>query len=192
MFRFTKGIILSLIISSSLWAGITIKGGAGLNGSFDKEYWGEETKTSMSYQGGLEIQKNLSKYLSIGFGGVYHQGARLEKIGDTSTKGTDENSPLFDIVQPYIVTELHLPLTEDIEPYLKLNGGFSYNMDNTLSEERNIKVNNGYYFGGGLGVEAKKLIFEVMYEINQATITIDSVDKKTDYSRISAFIGIRF
>ncbi len=190
-----KLLLFATIISCTSYAGnIIIRGGGSFNGSFNKDFWKKDTRTSVNYQGALEFENELTKYFSLSFGSGYYQGGRLEKYGSQSTKGEVFNAILFNSIPVYIGLKFHLNRNGDIVPYLKLNGGYSYNLDATLSNLLNYNIEDSYYYGAGFGVEANRLILEVLYETSMALILNEKERKynNTDYNRISAFIGIRF
>lgn len=190
-----KVLLFATVISCTSYAGtLIIKGGGSFNGNFHKDYWKEDTRTSVNYQGALELEKELAKYFSLSFGSGYYQGGRLEKYGSQSTKGEDFNSVLFNSIPVYIGFKFHLSRKHEIVPYVKINGGYSYNLDGSLSDLLNHNIENSYYYGAGFGVEANKLVLEVLYETNMALIQNEQKNEynNTDYNRISAFIGIRF
>lgn len=192
---YKKLLLFATLISWSSFSGnVIIKGGGSFNGNFHKDFWKEDTRTSVNYQGALEFERELAKYFSLSFGSGYYQGGRLEKYGNQSTKGEDFNAILFNSIPVYIGFKFHLSRENEIIPYIKLNGGYSYNLDDSLSDLLNHNIDNSYYYGAGFGVEANRLVLEVLYETNMALILDNETNKynNTDYNRISAFIGIRF
>lgn len=185
---------LMLLLSFNIFAdsSILLKGGGSFNGTFSEEYWEKDTKTSLNYQGVVELQKDLNKYISVGFGTGYYQGAELEKLGSESTSYSENNLVLFNSIPTYVTGQIYFLNSKIMRPYLKLNYGYSYNLKSELAKKLDVDIEDGEYYGVGFGVEIKSLILEVVYEVNEAGIYVDHSIKKTDYRRISAFVGLKF
>jgi|GEM_PF-4706195 len=191
MVKFILPLILIITINSYSNSVLVLKAGGSFNGNFNKEYWNEKNKTSLNLQGIIEVQKEMNSYLSVGFGSGYHQGAELEKLGENNSTSNEDNLILFNSIPVYVTGQLYFFKSNFLRIYTKLNYGYSYNFEDELAKKRNIKIENGNYYGAGLGLELKAIILEIIYEVNEAFVNEGLQSKKTDFNRISAYIGIK-
>lgn len=192
MVKFILPLILIITMNSYSDSVLVLKAGGSFNGNFNKEYWNEKNKTSLNLQGIIEVQKKMNSYLNIGFGSGYHQGAELEKLGSSISSKTEDNLVLFNSIPVYITGQLYFFKSNFLRIYTKFNYGYSYNFEDKLAKKREIKIENGNYYGAGLGLELKAIILELIYEVNEAYVNEGAHNKKTDFNRISAYIGIKF
>ena len=185
-------LMLIFAFNSFSQSSIVLKAGGSFNGTFSKDYWEEDTKTSLSYQGALELQTEINSFITVGLGSGYYEGALLEKIGSETADLSGKNLVLFNSIPLYITGQCYLPGGNNIKPYIKINYGYSYNLKSELAEKLNVGIENDEYYGAGFGVEVKSLVLEVLYEVNKAGIYVDNNLKRSDYRRISAFAGLKF
>lgn len=191
MLKLILPLILVITLNTYSNSMLVLKAGGSFNGSFNKDYWEEDNKTSLNLQGAIELQKIMNPYLNIGFGAAYHQGAELEKLGKNISINSEEKLILFNSIPVYLTGQLYFFNSNFLRIYAKLNYGYSYNFEDELAKKRNIKIEDGNYYALGLGLELKNLVLELVYEVNEAQVIEKWQDKKTDFTRISAYIGIK-
>ena len=67
-----------------------------------------------------------------------------------------------------------------VEPYVKADLGYSFN---------NNEYNNGFYYGGGIGVSYNNFNAELMYKENKSRFSSFLWDGNINYKRITLGFG---
>ena len=161
-----------------------------------------ETKT-VGYEVGLETTVEVVENFEVGLGVLYQNHGKSKK--KTYQDGIDTfhiKLASYDSLPVYVGAKYSLPvLGGDLKPYLKANLGYSFNFINGDSKAEDgtkldTKINNGLYYGVGLGVEYKNFFVDAMYQVNEAKIKVkDSaaeLKKGYDYSRVTLGFGYKF
>lgn len=128
----------------------------------------------------------------------------------------------YNSVPVYLTGKYILTDKWSIKPYIKGNIGYSFNFGNEdihyndgySSENENTdqvvggetfeayslstKVDNGLYYGAGIGFEYKSFSGEIMYQVNEGKLSVtdktSSINEKYDlnYKRVSAILTYKF
>ena len=173
---------------------------------------------SLGYEIGVEVTKEVFPNFELGLGlsyqdhgdiktkRIYDRGVDYEDITDVVV-GSYKSLPL------YIIGKYNIPLESNIKPYVKVDLGYSFNFDeedvkvswnwkenNIIStqgtEKLSTSMDNGIYYGIGIGAEYNNFLMELMYKTNKAEMEVtDGIDKikgDLDYSRVTLSFGYKF
>ena len=154
----------------------------------------------MGYEFSLENTRNITDNFELGLGVSYqnHAGLKSQNKNNVNYKiGKYDSLPI------YLVGKYNFNTFENgITPYIKTNVGYSFNFNskdgNIADIEYSTKVNNGFYYGIGTGIEYNNLTLDLMYQANQAKVkgtmegNTSSNKKSLDYSRVTLGFGYKF
>lgn len=162
-------------------------------------------KDNSGFEFALEGTKNITNNLELGLGIAYLQNAKLETylphLNEKYKMGNYNSIPLYAIGKYNITT-----FSNGITPYVKANLGYSFNLNEkniTFTNETgvtstsNLKVDNGLYYGAGIGAEYNNFLIDIMYQQTTADAKIylpgEQTNKKSfDYSKVTFSFGYRF
>lgn len=162
-------------------------------------------KDNLGFEFALEGTRNITDNLELGLGIAYQQNAKLKtysnRLKEKYEMGNYNSVPLY-VTGKYNITTF----SNGITPYVKANLGYSFNLneksvkftDETgVTSTGNLKVDNGLYYGAGVGMEYNNFLMDIMYQQTTADAKISSQGEKTnkknfDYSRITLSLGYKF
>lgn len=162
-------------------------------------------KDNLGFEFALEGTRNITDKLELGLGVAYQQNAKLKShsnhLYEKFEMGNYNSVPLY-VIGKYDITTF----SNGITPYVKANLGYSFNlnekdvkMTETTGEiiSGKLKVDDGLYYGAGLGVEYNNFLMDLMYQqtMAKAKVTSEGVtsDKKNfDHSRVTLSLGYKF
>lgn len=158
---------------------------------------------TVGYELGLESTVEVAENFEVGLGVMYQNHGRAKKKTHQNGMMTSETKlASYDSVPVYIGTKYSLPvLGGDVKPYLKANLGYSFNFVNGDSKaddgtKLDTKINNGLYYGVGVGVEYNNFFVDAMYQVNEAKVKVkdstSELKKDYDYSRVTLGFGYKF
>lgn len=150
----------------------------------DTEDWG--------YEFAVEGYKTINDYFDLGLGVAYQDHAQRKGPGG----GVEYKSVPVYLTAKYKLNYFDLPFT----PYIKANGGYSFNFDNNDVYDGNgnswkADVKDGAYWAAGLGAEYNNFTADVMYGVNYAKASSDydhRSDFNNDYQRVTLSLGYKF
>lgn len=162
----------------------------------------KETDT-LGYEIGIESTVEVAEDFEVGLGVLYqNHGKSKKKIYKDGVNMLETKIASYDSLPLYVATKYNFPIVgENIKPYLKANLGYSFNFINGDSVLDNgikldTKVNNGLYYGVGMGLEYKNFFIDMMYQMNEAKVKIKNsgteIKKDYDYSRVTLGFGYKF
>lgn len=201
-----------------------LRTGADLNGKYQtmkiyEEDMSTEKADEFSYEFAVEVTKNLTENLEFGFGLAYqNHGAPNGTVG--YEEFDDHYKAEYDM-KGYISVPLYLTLkynfnaVNNFVPYIKANLGYSFNEDDgdikytetnltekiSESYKYGVDMNNGLYYGIGVGFEYNNFTLDLMYQVNEATAKITdkdpgyeyrTIEQDCNYSRITLGFGYKF
>lgn len=148
----------------------------------------------------LEGYKSFNDNFDLGVGLAYqmHADRKTQHVGDVKISGVE-----YDSVPVYLTAKYNFGLDSEIKPYLKANLGYSFNLnpskikakESGVSESYKMKVDNGMYWGAGVGLEYNNFTVDVMYAVTGAKTKPkddDGSKKNNYYERIVLSAGYRF
>ena len=186
-----KKILLIIgLIGSLSFAGqnvIEIRGGYDLSSttSFDKDIYSEYDLDKFVENGfhfGVEYRREVLTNFQIGAGLEYRLSS-LDQPGNV--RATNENidysydSGNLSSIPLYVTARYVFRNSTDINPYIKVNLGYSINSGDTsvnlnnfysgkLVEEYKSEMKNGMFYGLGFGVEYKNFLVDLTYDITHS------------------------
>lgn len=162
-------------------------------------------KDNLGFEFALEGTRNVTDKLELGLGVAYQQNAKLKShsnhLYEKFEMGNYNSIPLY-VIGKYDITTF----SNGITPYIKANLGYSFNLNekdvkmteaNGVVTSGKLKVDDGLYYGAGLGVEYNNFLMDVMYQqtMAKAKVTFEGAnpDKKSfDHSRVTLSLGYKF
>lgn len=162
-------------------------------------------KDSLGFEFALEGTRNITDNLELGLGIAYQQNAKLKTysnhLKEKYEMGNYNSVPLY-VIGKYNITTF----SNGIIPYVKANLGYSFNFNEKnvkFTDEigsvstGNLKVNNGLYYGAGIGMEYNNFLMDIMYQQTAADAKISFQGEKTnqksfDHSRVTLSLGYKF
>jgi outer membrane protein W len=163
---------------------------------------------TLGYEIGFEITQNLKSIPNLELG----VGIAYQDHGDVKTKnfmdGTDPGRATmgsYDSLPFYLTGKYFFSLDSDIKPYVKADLGYSFNFNNDDYEEDynydgktehmsiSYNIENGMYYGVGIGAEYNNITTELMYKRNEAEVKWGGNEVcDLDYSRVTLSFGYKF
>ena len=166
---------------------IEIRGGYDLSSTtnFDKDIYSEYDLDKFVENGfhfGVEYRREVLTNFQIGAGLEYRLSS-LDQPGNV--RATNENidysydSGNLSSIPLYVTARYVFRNSTDINPYIKVNLGYSINSGDTsvnlnnfysgkLVEEYKSEMKNGIFYGLGFGVEYKNFLVDLTYDIIQS------------------------
>lgn len=148
----------------------------------------------------LEATQEIYPGLELGMGVAYQKHGKVE-AADSSSKNQFDTDRIYDSVPIYTLVKYSLIKNDTSDYYLKGRFGYSVNLnedDVKLKSEDKVKTNvdNGLYWGLGIGAEINNWIYEVMYHVNYADLETTAGNSRNkdnlDYSRVTISFGYQF
>jgi hypothetical protein len=166
---------------------IEIRGGYDLSSTtnFDKDIYSEYDLDKFVENGfhfGVEYRREVLTNFQIGAGLEYRLSS-LDQPGNV--RATNENidysydSGNLSSIPLYVTARYVFRNSTDINPYIKVNLGYSINSGDTsvnlnnfysgkLVEEYKSEMKNGIFYGLGFGVEYKNFLVDLTYDITHS------------------------
>ncbi len=166
---------------------IEIRGGYDLSSTtnFDKDIYSEYDLDKFVENGfhfGVEYRREVLTNFQIGAGLEYRLSS-LDQPGNV--RATNENidysydSGNLSSIPLYVTARYVFRNSMDINPYIKVNLGYSINSGDTsvnlnnfysgkLVEEYKSEMKNGMFYGLGFGVEYKNFLVDLTYDITHS------------------------
>ncbi|ACZ09456.1 Uncharacterised protein [Sebaldella termitidis] len=166
---------------------IEIRGGYDLTSTtnFDKDIYSEYDLDKFVENGfhfGVEYRREVLTNFQIGAGLEYRLSS-LDQPGNV--RATNENidysydSGNLSSIPLYVTARYVFRNSTDINPYIKVNLGYSINSGDTsvnlnnfysgkLVEEYKSEMKNGIFYGLGFGVEYKNFLVDLTYDITHS------------------------
>ena len=162
---------LFLIVASSTFSAnqvIELKGGVDFGGKHDIDdiWYGGNAKTGLEVGG--EYRYKVYPGVELGAGLAFQSHKKLKHGGEG-----------FDSLPVYATMKYSFD-TGSVEPYVKADLGYSFN---------NNEYNNGFYYGGGIGVSYNNFNAELMYKENKSRFSSFLWDGNINYKRITLGFG---
>jgi len=204
--------------------GLGFFGGVEVDSNYDWEFDNHSNNSSITesfdgsekigWETGVELQRNINEFFSTGIGASYQDHSKghnysYDFSGTASRPSVhyDETAGSFDSAPVYLFGKYAFGNLGKLRPYIKGDVGYSFNFGEGDFEARGsngdffhpkLKVDNGIYYGAGMGLEYKNLFGEVMYKMQEAKFETDNFNGtekyrgEVDYSRIITNLGYRF
>ena len=166
---------------------IEIRGGYDLTSTtnFDKDIYSEYDLDKFVENGfhfGVEYRREVLTNFQVGVGLEYRLSS-LDQPGNV--RATNENidysydSGNLSSIPLYVTARYVFRNSTDINPYIKVNLGYSINSGDTsvnlnnfysgkLVEEYKSEMKNGIFYGLGFGVEYKNFLVDLTYDITHS------------------------
>ena len=154
----------------------------------------------MGYEFAIENTRNITDNFELGLGVAYQNHAGLKS---ENRNGVNYEIGKYDSAPLYVVGKYNFTTFENgITPYVKANVGYSFNFNSKDGEIAGVnystKIDDGFYYGVGTGMEYNNFTVDIMYQANQAKVkgtvdgATDSHKKSLDYSRVTLGFGYKF
>jgi opacity protein-like surface antigen len=195
-------LIVGLISSLAFAEGnrIEVRGAIDLGQEFNHNYWDLQKDAEFSYELAVEYRRELAGNFELGAGLAYQDHGKV-KTGNYNTFSTEGD--LYDSIPLYITGRYTFKNSTDLTPYVKLNIGYSFNMnDGTLKikdalgeRDLNVDAKNGFYYGTGIGLEYKNFVADLSYQVNYADIEAKDGNfdgSKANFQRVTLGLGYNF
>jgi len=177
---------------------------------------------SAAWEVGLEAAKNITENFALGIGAAYqdHGDVKSYKNDDWAGEGTFGNykvqAPTFDSAAVYGFGKYAFGDYDNLRPYIKGDIGYSFNFneddlvvdfyDDPTQDKAiyDVDIDDGLYWGAGIGLEYHNWFGQVMYKSNQGDLdgkikdaSIIGADKSTykgdvEFGRVVFDLGYRF
>lgn len=162
-------------------------------------------KDNLGFELALEGTRNIINNLELGLGIGYQQNAKLKTysnhLKEKYEMGNYNSIPLY-VTGKYNITTF----SNGITPYIKANLGYSFNLNEKdikftdeagITSTESLKVDNGLYYGAGLGMEYNNFLMDIMYQQTSADAKVSFQGEKTnkksfDHSRVALSLGYKF
>ena len=155
----------------------------------------------------LEGYKSLNDAFDIGLGLAYQFHA--DRDSETFIRGRrtvrKADGAEYDSIPLYLTAKYNFMTNSNIKPYLKANLGYSFNFNSSDSERTDIvtgtvhtfntSVDDGLYWGAGVGMEYNNLTLDLMYVVNEAKTEINganTIKEDNNYDRVVLSVGYIF
>lgn len=151
--------------------------------NFEKNY---------NFKNGAELKKEKVD-LSLNFECYSPQEGKVMGgwgFGQISGKVENEGANKINLTPYYLVSKYYVSGKSGNGIFLKLQGG-AY-LTKTLLGDTNVSgvnIDNGWYYGAGLGGEFKKFVLQLMYREYIGDATINNQDTKFDYDTLTLSFG---
>lgn len=204
---------LSCVSLAAEGTNVYLKAGADMLQRFDEvKYAGKKLNKDdgddFGYELTVEVMREVYPNFELGLGLSYQDHGDPKSVtyyGDFEWGNSDKYEvPGFKSVPLYVTAKYSFPVEGNIKPYLKADLGYSFNDENgdlkniysSYVDKYSTKVENGLYYGIGVGAEYNNFVVDLMYKVNRAEIKVNTdeerVKKDLDYSRITLSVGYRF
>lgn len=176
-----KKIFIFAILLSAYALGDTIE--SFLEYNFQKNY---------TFKNGTELKKSKTD-LSLNFEFYSPQEGKIMGgwgIGQINGKVEGYSSNEINLTPYYLVSKYYLSGKSGTGFFVKGQGG-GY-LTKTLfgdTDISNISIDNGWYYGIGVGAEYKNFILQVLYREYLGDSTINGTDTKFDYNTTTLSLG---
>ena len=198
-----KILILTALMSSIGIAGeLTIRGG--LSGtSFDQNDKTSPINQNTKMKGGSfigvdyvsnlpKLTKNLKLGIGADFGGVNGNDEDFSKKylnggGNTYDYKYDDSYILT--IPVYALIKYEFPNDSKITPYLTVRIGYDFAESKNdvknykTGETKELKIDNGFYYGFGAGIKLTKWSFELTYDVTETKLSYEDDYYKIDNSK---------
>ena len=140
----------------------------------------EEVKPGVNV--GIELRGDISNYFGFGLGFEYNFPRNFRHMG-----GVDDTK--FS-VSPIYASIFFYPLEtfSNTKPYIRANIGYGVVATNELGDN----VKGGLTYGGGIGFEYRRFIFEIIAANYKQTFDYLGQEVEADYKKITLAIGYKF
>ncbi|MGX6592322.1 outer membrane beta-barrel protein [Cetobacterium ceti] len=155
----------------------------------------EKSAKNLGYEISLEFMQQLwHSNFEVGLGTAY------QRHGGVKTADPGLSVGRYDSVPLYAIGKYNFGFWKGWSPYIKGDIGYSFNIkDHSLREAGEsfpTKIDDGLYYGVGLGAEYYNWTVDAMYKVNKADIKVhDDADRSSDnfdYSRVTLSVGYKF
>lgn len=164
--------------SSSYAIGIIPKVGIDLptTANYDKA---NDVDTEKGFNLGIEVRGNVSNYFMLGLGFEYNFPRGLKNV----QKSDFAMSPVYGSL-------MYAPLKEwgGVKPYFKGIIGYNVIASNDLGKD----MSGGIYWGGGIGIEYKNFVGEMLATRQDGEFKLNGETEKISYSKIGFTLGYKF
>ncbi|SJZ69454.1 Opacity protein [Cetobacterium ceti] len=164
---------------------------------------------NLGYEISLEFMQQLwHSNFEVGLGTAYQRHGGVKSINSVSepeivrasTNEISVNLGRYDSVPLYLIGKYNFGFWKGWSPYIKGDIGYSFNIkDHSLREAGEsipTKIDDGLYYGVGLGAEYYNWTVDAMYKVNKADIKVhadaDRYSDNFDYSRVTLSVGYKF
>lgn len=162
-------------------------------------------KDNLGFEFALEGTRNITDNLELGLGIAYQQNSKLKTYSNSFNEkyemGNYNSVPLY-VTGKYNITTF----SNGITPYIKANLGYSFNFNEKDTKATdstgtvltgNLKVDNGLYYGVGIGMEYNNFLMDIMYQqtVADAKLSYQNTElgkSNFDYSRVTLSLGYKF
>ncbi len=186
-----KGLIISAITVFSILflnnnafsqSSFALKGGIDTMGETDMEY-ADKGDADMGFGIGGELTVPYSERFVLGGGAVYQLPRGIDEEGWEDWE--------FNFLPIYGLAKIIIP-ADNLNIFLAVNIGYGIGF---LDAPGDIEMDGGLYYGFGGGIEFGNGFFiELLYTVNEGTLSSDDFDIEADaeYSKVSIFVGMKF
>ena len=176
-----KRILIAMILVATYVLGDTIESFVEYN--FEKNY---------SFKNGTELKKKKAD-LSLNFEFYSPQEGKIMGgwgVGQVSGKVEGYSSNEINLMPYYIVSKYYLSGKSGTGFFVKGQGG-GYLTKTILGDTdiSNISIDNGWYYGVGVGAEYKDFILQVLYREYLGDSTVNGIGTKFEYSTTTLSLG---
>ena len=200
---------LSCVSLAAEGTNVYLKAGADMFQKFDEATLGmvkvnRDKADDFGYELTIEVMREVYPNLELGLGLSYqdHGDPKSKSYGAWKYEMSG-----FKSVPLYATAKYNIPVEGNIKPYIKADLGYSFNMDNGdfkikdledgYMESYMLKVENGLYYGIGVGAEYNNFVVDLMYKVNKAEVKlqVNKENREKDdlyYSRVTLSVGYKF
>lgn len=155
----------------------------------------EKSAKNLGYEVSLEFMQQLwHSNFEVGLGTAYQKHGGVKSVESGLSVGRYDSVPL------YAIGKYNLGFWKGWSPYIKGDVGYSFNIkDHSIRVDGDsipTKIDDGLYYGIGLGAEYYNWTVDAMYKVNKADIKIHeegtSDSDHFDYSRVTLSVGYKF
>ncbi len=176
-----KKVLIAMILVATYVLGDTIESFVEYN--FEKNY---------SFKNGTELKKKKAD-LSLNFEFYSPQEGKIMGgwgVGQVSGKVEGDSSNEINLMPYYIVSKYYLSGKSGTGFFVKGQGG-GYLTKTILGDTdiSNISIDNGWYYGVGVGAEYKDFILQVLYREYLGDSTVNGIDTKFEYGTTTLSLG---
>ena len=198
-------LVAGLLASMAVYAEgnkVEVRGGIDLNPTFNVGN-GLNKDSKFSYELGVEYRKELPYNFELGVGIAYQDHGKSKS---KTINGVKIESDFYDSIPLYVTGRYNFKNSTEVIPYLKLNLGYSLNVNdgsveekyplgNTYSSDFNAK--NGFYYAAGAGLEFRGFTLDLMYQRNYSDAELEFNGVKysegsADFDRVTLGFGYNF
>lgn len=191
--------------------------------SYEGETVTSDEADSLGYEIGVEVTREVLPNFELGLGLAYQDHGDIKGKDMYFKEGTYQETQeitmgSYKSIPLYITGKYNIPLESNIKPYIKADLGYSFNFDeddvdlkwaytdpdptpgeptqDNGTEKLTTSIDNGMYYGIGIGAEYNNFLMELMYKVNKADTEVKNGAEKItgdlDYSRVTLSFGYKF